>query len=126
VTAEDLDTLMSGDRPTLIVVDYAENRPGVIELLRRLAARPAGRQAPCRVVLLARDVGDWWLALRQQDAEVADLLDRCEPLRLQPVPLEDDLRRQAFEQALECFTANQPGSAIAVKNASLSRGRGFG
>ncbi|MCU0981477.1 MAG: hypothetical protein MUF25_20190, partial [Pirellulaceae bacterium] len=81
VTAEELDTLLAGDRPTLIVVDYAETRPELIDLLRALAARPSADRPPCRVVLLARDVGDWWLALRQQDPEVADLLDREEPLR---------------------------------------------
>jgi len=107
VTAEDLDTLLAGDQPTLIVVDYSETRSGLIELLRRLAARPVSGRPPCRVVLLARDIGDWWLALRQQDAEIADLLDRAEPLRLAPVPLEGDLRRQVFEQARECFDAYQ-------------------
>lgn len=76
VAAKDLDTLLAGDRPTLIVVDYAESRPGLLDLLRRLAARPAEGLPPCRVVLLSRDVGDWWLALRQPDAEIAALLDR--------------------------------------------------
>ena len=109
VTGEDLDTLLAGDRPTLIVVDYAESRSGLIDLLRRLAARPVQGRPPCRVVLLARDIGDWWLALRQQDAEIADLLDRYEPSRLDPVPLEGDLRRQAFEQARECFEAQPRG-----------------
>ncbi len=59
-TAEDLDRLLADDRPTLIVVDYAESRPGLLDVLRRLAARPADARAPCRVVLLARDVGDWY------------------------------------------------------------------
>jgi nucleoside phosphorylase/tetratricopeptide (TPR) repeat protein len=105
VTAEDLDALLAGDRPTLIVVDYAETRRGVFELLQRLADRPGAGRPPCRVVLLARDVGDWWRALRQQEPEVVDLLDRHQPMRLQPVPVEGELRQQAFEQALESFAA---------------------
>ena len=84
---------VAGDRPTLIVVDYAEARPGLVNLLRRLADRPVEGLPPCRVVLLAREIGDWWLALRQHDADVALLLDRHLPLRLDPVPLEGELRR---------------------------------
>ncbi|MBN2023636.1 MAG: tetratricopeptide repeat protein [Pirellulales bacterium] len=100
--AAELDALVACPDPLLVVVDYAEARPDVLELLRRAARRPAAG-AVLRVALLAREVADWWPALAQQDADVAPLLARHEPLRLAPVPLEGTLRQEAFAAAVRAF-----------------------
>lgn len=44
------------DRPVLVVVDYAENRPGLREFLTK-ALDDGGR---IRVLMLARTAGNWW------------------------------------------------------------------
>ena len=45
---------------TLLVVDYAETRSGLAELLRAAANNTGGR---LRIVLLARGQGEWWAQL---------------------------------------------------------------
>ncbi|MFE7506731.1 tetratricopeptide repeat protein [Promicromonospora sp. NPDC057488] len=44
------------ERPVLVVVDYAENRNG----LRELLTQALGDQGVIRVLLLARTAGNWW------------------------------------------------------------------
>ena len=122
---------MASDAPTLVVVDYAENRAGLLDLLRRLAARPALIRTPLRVALLARGLGDWWSALCKQDAEIANLLSEYEPLRLEPVPLDGNSRREAFAEALACFEAirepsldghlNRPGDRVNLSDNRFGR-----
>jgi tetratricopeptide (TPR) repeat protein len=46
--------------PLLLIVDYAETRPGLAELIRAVAGDKGGR---LRVVLLARGAGEWWAQL---------------------------------------------------------------
>jgi len=100
-TQDDLTTLLAASDPTLMVIDYAEARPELLDTLKTIAHRADG--APLRVVLLAREVADWWLSLRKQDADVQALLDRREPTAIQPIPLEGPLRQQLFDQACGRF-----------------------
>jgi tetratricopeptide (TPR) repeat protein/nucleoside phosphorylase len=116
VTAEELGTLVASDAPTLVVMDYAENRAGLLDLLRRLAARPALMRTPLRVALLARGLGDWWSALCKQDAEIADLLSEYEPSRLEPVPVDGNWRQEAFAKAQACFEAVRAPSSDGYSN----------
>ncbi len=118
----DAETLLASDRPTLVVIDYAETRPTLIDLLRRVANRPADQTAPLRVALLARDVGDWWTTLFEQDADVQDLLSQHEPRRLEPVPLEGPLRREVFAAAYRAF-ADLRGKDAAAPDVDLSDDR---
>jgi len=46
--------------PALLIVDYAEIRPRLAELLRAAAGDAGGR---LRIVLVARGVGEWWAQL---------------------------------------------------------------
>ena len=70
----ELDGLLDGDLPLLLVVDYAETRRDrVAPILRRLRLhRP---NAPVRLVLVAREASDWWAELKTnaQLASVARL-----------------------------------------------------
>jgi tetratricopeptide (TPR) repeat protein len=54
----------------LLVVDYAETRSGLPDLLR-VVALDGG---VVRVLLLARSVGEWWDRLRSGEPEIRDLL----------------------------------------------------
>ncbi|MDQ3764008.1 MAG: hypothetical protein M3460_21125 [Actinomycetota bacterium] len=61
-----------------LVVDYAETRTGLVELLRSVASNPAR----VRVLLIARSVGDWWWRLGADVAAVRDLVQAYPPLTL--------------------------------------------
>ncbi|MCL2788039.1 MAG: tetratricopeptide repeat protein [Micrococcales bacterium] len=55
---EDLVTASAGNKKNaLLIVDYAESRPGLVEAAKDLAARLGTR---CRILLLAREPGPWW------------------------------------------------------------------
>lgn len=69
VAAEDLAALLATETPTLAVVDYAESRPDLLALLRGVAQRTPNSRTRFRLALLAREVGDWWRVLHEQDAE---------------------------------------------------------
>lgn len=72
--ADALSTLRAvTGRPIFLVLDYAETRTGLVDLLRELAGHPAR----IRVLLIARSVGDWWLQLGSDVAAVRQLLRSC-------------------------------------------------
>jgi tetratricopeptide (TPR) repeat protein len=60
-------------RPIFLVVDYAETRTRLVDLLREVANYPAR----VRLLLIARSVGDWWLQLGADVAAVRQLLHTC-------------------------------------------------
>jgi tetratricopeptide (TPR) repeat protein len=59
--------------PIFLVVDYAETRTGLVDLLREVANDPAR----VRLLLIARSVGDWWLQLGADVAAVRQLVHTC-------------------------------------------------
>lgn len=67
-------------RPIFLVVDYAETRTGLVELLREVA-RDSRR---VRVLLIARSVGDWWWQLGSDVAAVRQLLQAAPRWELPP------------------------------------------
>ncbi len=105
-TLDDLETLLAADQPTLAVMDYAETRPELLRMLKRIVRVP--RTAPLRVVLVAREVADWWRSLLKRDDEVQALLDLHAPTELRPVPLEGPVRQQVFERAHSRFAELRP------------------
>ena len=100
--------LMALPGPLLLVVDYAERRTAQVKALVAAALRAERGGHPVRILLIAREEGEWWLAL---DGEFADRLDNpFEPgrvTRLRLGPIEGDPavenRRAEFERALEAF-----------------------
>ena len=65
--------------PALLVVDDAEARPGLDELLRAALEDPG----PIRVLLVTRSLGEWWPRLAGGfPPEVARRLTDCAPLQL--------------------------------------------
>lgn len=65
--------------PVLLVVDYAETRIGLEELLRAVAAD----KGTIRVLLLARSAGQWWEQLAAGEGAIRDLVV---PGRLRDLP----------------------------------------
>jgi hypothetical protein len=77
--AEALPILRAANgRPVLLIVDYAETRTGLVELLRSVA-RDSGH---VRVLLIARSAGGWWWRLEADVPAVRDLVAACPPLEL--------------------------------------------
>ena len=109
----DLDPLLEGVAPRLIVVDYAETRLAVVQpLLYKMGIDPHGGGPPVRLLLLARRAGDWWVGLRSGTAgrEIEDLLARSQPHPVAPLVPAAENRRQVFDAALAAF-AEETGKA---------------
>ena len=87
-----LVTLLQSDEPVLAVIDYAESRGQLRELLEEAAARRGEKGTKkLRVVLLARNADEWWADLRRSDGAVKDLLSD-DPVALEAV----DVDREAI------------------------------
>jgi nucleoside phosphorylase len=93
-----LSELLESEWPALAVLDYAESRPELREVLKRVAGR-RGKKA-LRLVLLARNAGDWWTDLQSSDGAVKDLLCQEEPRELQEVTAD---REVTFREAVKAF-----------------------
>lgn len=65
--------LVNADAPTCVAIDYAESRPELTAMLLEVA-RIRERGAPLRIVLLARNAGDWWTGLLAEDSAFNVLL----------------------------------------------------
>ncbi|MFF4779097.1 tetratricopeptide repeat protein [Microtetraspora fusca] len=92
------------NRPTLLVVDYAETRPNMVQELV-LAALSESVHAPIRLLLLARSAGDWWRRLSEDSARLEMALYGA--LIEELTPLEDGIagREAAFAEALTDLSA---------------------
>ncbi|MHC5053931.1 MAG: tetratricopeptide repeat protein [Planctomycetota bacterium] len=103
VSCEDIGLLCGADRPVLVIVDYVENHRHLVELMEGCAARPDGNTAPLRIALLTRQAGDWCAALSAHSLDVESLMAQSDPLALEHVPLDSDLRQRMFREACEAF-----------------------
>jgi hypothetical protein len=103
VDDDQVESILYTDKPTLVVLDYAECRNGLFEFLKRIAERPAEQVQRVRIALLARDVADWWQSLLQRDEAVRHLLVQAEPSPIAPVALEGPLRTRIWEHARDAF-----------------------
>jgi tetratricopeptide (TPR) repeat protein len=92
-----------------VVLDYAETRPGLAELLRALARRwQADEPGRLRVLLLARGDGDWWTVLKQDPDVAALLADSPDALPLAEL-VPPEARVAEFHRAAACFRRHRPG-----------------
>jgi len=110
----DLDPLLAGVAPRLVVVDYAETRLRVVEpLLLKMGLEDRSGGPMMRLVLLARQAADWWDQLsRRAERPIEDLLWRSPPpARITPLVEDADGRRRAFTEAVEAF-ARQLGRPV--------------
>ena len=104
--AGELDPLLEGAAPRLIVIDYAETRLGLVEALLEKVTLDRDRSDPkLRLVFLARRPGDWWDGLRRKGDAVEDLLLASEPRALSPLEQPEE-RERAFRMALLAFAGH--------------------
>jgi tetratricopeptide (TPR) repeat protein len=97
------------NRPSLIVLDYAESRTTEIIGLAK-AALHSGIIPPVRVVLLAREGGDWWDRLADASdgdqavsAILRGLVTKTGPYRMAQESIEQKDRGALFSQARNDF-----------------------
>jgi nucleoside phosphorylase/tetratricopeptide (TPR) repeat protein len=109
-----VEALMESGRPVLAVVDYAESRPELKEMLRRVASRRVVR--PPRFLLLARNADEWWADLLRADGAVKALVSGEEPIELASVTPE---RATIFRAAVRAFG----GGEYEGREPSLADGR---
>jgi len=97
--------LRTFDMPVLVVIDYAETRQQVLlALIKAIVQNPGNHQV--RILLLARDGGEWWDNLPSKDPHCEALLSgyaTTGPYTLPPLHAEEAGRRHAYRQALTAF-----------------------
>lgn len=103
----DLDPLLEGSVPRLVVVDYAETRvEDLRRFLEKMGQTPEDEGPKLRLLLLARTESDWWFSLSRTDREVEDLLGNAQMLRratIPPISKELAMRERIFRAAYEEF-----------------------
>jgi len=67
-------------KPLLLIVDYAEIRLGLPDMLQATANESG---SSLRVLLLARQAGDWWEQLRGSSGDVRNLIEDVERNRME-------------------------------------------
>jgi len=102
-----LDRLCGLGPPVLIVLDYAESRGDLVELLDRLAryADAPGPRRRVRMLLLARGDGDWWTELQTRSDPILALLSHAAPIALAPIATTAPERDPVFVEAAKVFAA---------------------
>lgn len=97
--------LLRVDRPLLIVIDYAETRQiTLLALIKAMVATPSKHAV--RLLLLARDGGEWWDSLPGKDKSCEPLLSSYAttgPFRLAALHASEQDRRHAYQNALSAF-----------------------
>lgn len=72
------------ERPVVVVLDCAEDhselRDMLLRVLRYASPSEAGGPRSIRILLLARNAGDWWQSLRRFDTALGAWLDTTPPL----------------------------------------------
>ncbi len=120
------EQLHAFDMPVLAVIDYAETRQPVLLALVKAILQQPGKH-PVRILLLARDGGEWWDNLPSKDPHCEALLSgyaTTGPYTLLPLHPEEEGRRHAYRQALSAF-ADALGVSVPEVTPELS-GEHFG
>nr|WP_241758448.1 tetratricopeptide repeat protein [Myxococcus landrumus] len=108
----------------LVVIDYAESRPDLRMLLMRVLRysqqEGTGNLHRMRILLLARNSGDWWQSLLQTDIALGAWLDSTPPFRLPPLATEKTERERIFQEAAERFAALRGKAYVGPASVSLA------
>ncbi|HYO54468.1 tetratricopeptide repeat protein [Archangium sp.] len=116
------ERLWSLGQSVLVVLDYAESRPDLREVLLRVLRyskqEGTGVLRRMRLLLLARNGGDWWQSLRQADTSLGAWLDATPPRELSPLAMKLAEREEVFHEAAERFATKR--GKVYVKRAPVS------
>ena len=92
-------------KPCLLVIDYAETQGDtLIELVKLSLTQPSTDKV--RILLLARDGGEWWENLKAKDSQAEDILGISRTAGHFSLPaLYDDLsnRKAGYQRAINAF-----------------------
>lgn len=103
--------LLTINQPILLVLDYAETRQAALLALIKAMLKQPGKH-PVRVLLLARDSGEWWDNLPGKDADCEMLLSgyaTSGPFVLPELYTDAASRIDAYRNALQAY-ANAIGA----------------
>jgi tetratricopeptide (TPR) repeat protein/nucleoside phosphorylase len=120
-----LEKLCSLGSPVQVVIDYAETRSDLAALLERVAAFAAvsGPHRRVRILILARNDGDWWTELQRHSSMLGALLDDDVSMKLPPLAATTTERERVFCEAAAAFATIQHRAWTAVKLRDLSDAR---
>ena len=101
-TVADVDAMLAVPAPLLIVVDWADTKvEEVLGLVQRAVVSAAG---PVRLLLLARNVGEWWAGLPYRASGVAeDVFAAGDTMFLAPLADHLQARREQFWSAAKAY-----------------------
>lgn len=107
VPAAWFERLWTRGQPVLVVLDYAESRPDLLDVLQRVLRYHqqvgTGSLRRVRMLLLARNAGDWWKSLQQRDPALGAWLGTTPPRELTPLAVHPGEREAAFREAADVF-----------------------
>ncbi|MGO9329275.1 MAG: metallophosphoesterase family protein, partial [Steroidobacteraceae bacterium] len=123
-----LPALFQEGKPCLLVLDYAESRSTeIVELVR--TAVYAKNAPPMRLVLLARDGGDWWNHLADaagNDKVISAILQsfqtKAGPYLMESEGIPQENRAELFDEALQDFATFKRKPVPAGDTPNLSDG----
>src|SRR5262249_45880970 len=117
-----LDRLCGLGAAVFVVIDYAESRPDLGQLLERLArdADTPGPPRRVRMLLLARGDGAWWTELQKRGDALRVLMSRSVPIALTPLATSAPDREDVFTEAAAEFAAMLGTHAVARPPISLA------
>ena len=111
VSEDWFERLCALGQPVVVVVDYAESHPhlraALLQVLRYAQQEGSSSLRRIRLLLLARNAGDWWQALCQSDAALGVWLNAVPPYELVPLAPQEVEREQVFREAVEWFAKAQ-------------------
>ncbi|MFE6788124.1 tetratricopeptide repeat protein [Streptomyces sp. NPDC057680] len=105
--APELRELRHVVKPVLVVLDYAEARPGQLTALVEAAADHGGG-TPFKLLLLARTDGDWWTQAKSATRLAEDHLDEAPSVLLTPLEQSPGPRTQAYRTAARALADALP------------------
>jgi hypothetical protein len=117
----ELDGLVEGNEPLLLVVDYAETKRDVlVPVLRRLSLDHASPST--RVILVARAATGWLADLRRADPKLQELLDETtvEVEALAPIALPVEERGPILEAAAAAYAERLPADEVRERQPSAA------
>ncbi|MFI2364037.1 hypothetical protein [Promicromonospora sp. NPDC019610] len=112
----------STDRPILLVVDYADTRHELDDLVRQIAADPS----EVRVLLIARTAGEWWQRLTVGGPKVRELIQGAYDGNHLPVRIDTEITDQQIVDAAAAAFARQlgiPTPQVQLRGTHQFRGR---